>query len=212
MKHAAWRIMITLAALGACAKSAEPAQRFDIQPGEAFARLRSADMTGFRNGSTCGMLVQFTPHEQADNAIRWTVTSGGMRVAEFAVRLVPTGSGTEARIEVGKGPDGKEMYDGHYDYSHPALIQPIRPNIEELVRSAMEKRSFDVHRVPDPAQPDQVCISLGINFEASGEGYRIDDPAHMTPSQARESREKGEVLKVERDPGVVPETSGAWSN
>ena len=204
--------LFSLFALSGCSETPKPVQSFAIPPAEAFARLRGADMTGFRNGSTCGMLVQFTPHEQAPGAIRWTATSGGLRVAEFTVRLIPAGSGTEARIEVGKGPDGKEMYDGHNDYSHPAMIQPIRPNIVELINAAMEKRAFDVHRVVDPAKPDSLCISLGINFEASGEAYRIDDPALMTPSQAREARANGEVLKVERDPGVVPETTGAWSN
>ena len=200
--------MMLFGALLGCSQDAAM-QKFPISQAEAFNRLRAADITGFRNASSCGMLIYLSAHEEGQQAIRWNVTTGNYRVAQFTVRLVPDGNNTVAQIEVSKDPDGGEAYDGSREYKHPALIQPLRPMIEELVDAAMTKRAYDVHRAPDPAQPDSMCISQATNAEA-GYTYSIDDPAFMYHEQAEEARREGQVLHVERDPGHVYIGKSSW--
>lgn len=192
-------IVLGVLALAGCARG-EELQTFELRPAEAFDRLRAADIIGFRNASKCGMLIHVTAHEQGREAIRFNATTGNYRVAQFTVRLIPDGAGTAARIEVSRDPDGGEAYDGSREYSHPALTQPIRPLIRELVDAALNKRVYDVHRIPDPEVPDVLCGSLATNA-AAGYTYSIDDPAFMPHAQAEEARREGEVLHIEHDPG-----------
>ena len=61
---------------------------------------------------------------------------------------MPSGQGSIVAIEVPIGPNGAEIYDGQQRYSHPALMQPVRPSVRELVDAAIEKRPYDWHRLP----------------------------------------------------------------
>ena len=213
IRAATARCLVLALGLAACTQAAPTRpQLFDIPSNEAFDRLQRADIIGFRNAAQCGMLIYFTPHPEGRQAIRWTVSTEGYRVAEFTVRLAAVGARTEARIELPFAPDGREIYDGSREYEHPALNQPVRPVIEELIEAAMMRRPFDVHRIPDPVRPDSLCISLAINFEASGEPYRITDPGYQSHAQAMEERAKGIVLVVKQDPGVEKITENSWSN
>ena len=76
--------------------------------------------------------------------------------ASFSVSLSQTGNGTQATIAVPKAADGGEIYNSKQHYSHPALMQPLRPAVQEMIDAAMEKRPFDWHRLPDP-------INMGPN-------------------------------------------------
>ena len=163
---------------------APPKARYPIALSEALARLDKADITGFRNARACGMLIHFSAWHRDSHSVSWIVKSSGQEVASFEVSLSPAEGGVDAAIMVPEGANGAEIYDGEQDYSHPAMMQPLRPALRELVDAAMERRPYDWHRLPDPLYTDGLCSSLRQNFEASGQPYVLGDPKGMTHEAA----------------------------
>jgi hypothetical protein len=173
---------------------------YDIAPAIAIARLRAADIDGFRNARQCGFLIHFNASETGGNAITWSVTSSGKRMLQFTVRLAPSGSGTSATIEVPPDPRGKgEMYDGTQDYSHPAILQPLRPAVRELIDAAMQQRAFDWHNIPDEqlnqGPSGSICSSTKTNLSA-GIVYDVRDPVGMSHEDAEKMRAQGQPIRV----------------
>ena len=162
----------------------------------AMDRLRHADIEGFRNARQCGLLIHFHATETAGTAIAWDVESNGMPMLSFTVQLASSGTGTQSTIVVPPGRDGKgEEYDGKQSYPQPAVMQPLRPAVQELVDAAMEQRAYDWHRLPPPLNigPDNtegICSSEKQNLEAGGATYDVNDPGGMTHEQAEQWREK----------------------
>lgn len=158
----------------------------------AMERLRHADITGFRNARQCGLLIYFSQTEASSDAITWDVTSSGEDMLFFTVRLAPSGSGTQATIEVPKAASGSgELYDGNQTYDQPAMMQPLRPAVQELIDSAMEQRPYDWHKIAGPLDTGGgdtagICTSEKQNLEAGGATYNVRDPGGMTHEQAQQ--------------------------
>jgi hypothetical protein len=195
------RLVLTAASLlslGAC--QGRPNElRYKVAPGEAYARLLRADIVGFRDARQCGMLIYFSTRETAPGAVTWDVTSSDVLVARFTLRVVPGGDGSVVAIELPKGPNGAEIYDGNQRYAHPALMQPMRPALRELVDSAMAARPYDWRRIQGTLNTDGLCSSLRDNFEASGRPYDLNDPSGMTHDDAEAARSNHVELQVEQD-------------
>ena len=197
-----WRrggFAIAFLALVGCTKGADELY-YDMAPDAAFARLVKADIIGFRDARQCGMLIYFEPKEyDATRTIVWEVTSGDTTLARFGLHVIHKGHGSVIEMQIPKAPDGKEIYDGTQKYGHPALLQPLRPALRELIDAAIERRSYDWHRLPDMEGDYTICASMRQNFIASGQPYRIDDPSGMTHEQAEAARGKYGSLPIERD-------------
>ena len=185
-------------ALGAC--QGHPDQLYyKLAPAEAYRRLQRADITGFRDARQCGMLIYFSASATGPYAVTWDVTSSDVLVARFTLRVVPTDDGSVIAIELPKGPNGAEIYDGAQSYPHPALMQPMRPALIELADSAMAGRPYDWRRIKGTLNTDGLCASLRDNFQASGRPYELGDPSGMTHEAAEAARSGGRPPPVEQD-------------
>lgn len=162
------RLMAACLAVGACSR---PPLTYDLSPQEAYARLERADIAGFRFARQCGILIHLTAQKEPGAAITWHVTSSGRPVARFTVRLEPAAGGTRAVIAIPAAPDGGEIYDGNKTYPRPALNQPLRPAIAELVEAAMARRAYDGTRL---GRTDRVCSIQRAGLE-SGIRFSVDD-------------------------------------
>jgi hypothetical protein len=197
----AWHrvLLVTAMAVAVLAGCGKPDGYYDVDPATAYDLLRKADVTGFRDARQCGMLVYFSTREDGSSTITWDVTSKGVSVASFRLRVAPSGTGSVVSIEMPKGPNGNEIYDGQQHYAHPAFMQPMRPALREFVDATLEQRAYDWHRIADPLNTDELCGSMRDNFAASGQPYEIDDPSGMTHQQAEDARAQGATLHVESD-------------
>jgi hypothetical protein len=160
-------------AVGGCNASQKT---YPVSLTEGLARLDKADVIGFRNARQCGLLIHIEKRLPVDNAVTWQVRSKNQLVASFSVSLSQTGSGIQATIDVPKAADGGEIYDGKQHYSHPALMQPLRPAVRELIDAAMEKRPFDWHRLPDPLNigPNDSMTNCGMGQESLQRGIPVE--------------------------------------
>ena len=149
-------LAVALAAAAACSQPQSKGQyKFSIK--EALARLENADIAGFRKHRQCGLLIHFYSSHPDDHSIQWDVTSDNNDVVNFMVALSPSGDGTKATIVIPGESGGGEMYDSKARYRHPGLRQPLRPALQELVDSAMEKRPFSIDRIEGDLSVDPVC-------------------------------------------------------
>jgi hypothetical protein len=200
MRFAAMRVLTVASLLGLGGCQGHPGELYyKLAPGEAYNRLQKADITGFRDARQCGMLIYFSTGQTAPDAVTWDVTSSDVLVARFTLRVVPKGDGSVIAIELPKAPNGKEIYDGSQTYTHPALMQPMRPALSELVDSAMTGRPYDWRRIKGTLNTDGLCGSLRDNFEASGRPYQLNDPSGMTHDDAEAARSNGRSIPVEQD-------------
>ena len=155
----------------------KPSQKtYPVSLAEGLAHLANADVIGFRNARQCGLLIHFEKLLPVDNLVTWYVRSKGQLVASFSVSLSQTGNGTQATIVVPKAADGGEIYDGKQHYSHPALMQPLRPAVQEMIDAAMEKRPFDWHRLPDPINvgPNDTLTNCGMGQQTLARGIPVE--------------------------------------
>jgi hypothetical protein len=153
---------------------------YAVSLAEGLARLGKADVIGFRNARQCGLLIHFEKMLPDGYSITWRIRSKHLIVASFAVSLSQAGNGIQATISVPKAADGGEIYDGKQHYSHPALMQPLRPSIREMVDAAMEQRPFDWHRLPNPLNvgPNATLTNCGMGRDSLQRGVpvELDDP------------------------------------
>jgi hypothetical protein len=149
---------------------------YPVSVAEGLARLDKADVIGFRNARQCGLLIHFEKLLPDGNSVTWRVRSKQQLVASFTVSLSQAGNGTQATIVVPKAADGGEIYDGKQHYSHPALMQPLRPAVQEMVDAAMEKRPFDWHRLPDPLNvgPNATLTNCGMGQATLARGIPVE--------------------------------------
>ena len=185
-------------ALGACTPE-EKEGYYEVAPAAAFELVKHADIKGFREARQCGMLIYFSTVTTPHSAIAWIVTSGDHPVAKFTVPFTRHDKGTLISIDVPKGPNGAEMYDGTQTYTHPGIMQPLRPAVRELIDSAIERRPYDWRRLPDPLNTDNICGSSRTYFLDSGKPMSIDDPSLVPHDVAETARQRGGRLQVERD-------------
>lgn len=185
-------VYAVLALLGACSHRA-PGD-YALAPAEAFARLQQADVDDFRNARQCGVLIHFSRTEAPGQSLTWHVTSSGDDVAHFTVRLEPAADGgTHTVIEIPAAPGKGEIYDGNQVYFRPALRQPLRPALQELVDAAIEQRKFDSARLPDPANyRDAVCDVQNTALEA-GKPFSVNDPRGGPPPASHSGSDNGDT-------------------
>jgi hypothetical protein len=161
---------------------------YKLSLSEAMSRLDNADVTGFRNARECGLLIHFSSFHLDDHSINYTVRTSGREVASFTVSLAETDGAARATILVPSEKDGGEIYDGTQHYSHPALMQPLRPAIRELVNAAMEQRRFDWRKIPEPLQtgPNDSLTNCGMGRDSlmRGAPVSLDDPEGMPHDEA----------------------------
>jgi hypothetical protein len=191
--------------LSGCKSAPPPENYYDVPPATAYERLRQADVIGFRDARQCGMLIHLNAIEDAPRTITWTVSSSNIRLLYFTVRVAPQGQGSLITIDVPKAANGGEFYDAEQDYKHPAVMQPLRPAVRELIDSAIASRPYDWHRIPDPLSTGALCDGMGTNFQASGKPYDLNDPSGMTHEAAEEARQKtGQNFAPDPDPLPPP--------
>jgi hypothetical protein len=173
------RIGIASALVGAALAVAgcNPSQKtYPVSVAEGLARLDKADVIGFRNARQCGLLIHFEKMLPDGNSVTWRVRSKHKIVASFSVSLSQAGNGTQATIVVPKAADGGEIYDGKQHYSHPALMQPLRPAVQEMVDAAMDKRPFDWHRLPGRINvgPSATMTNCGMGQQSLARGIPVE--------------------------------------
>ncbi|MEM6475988.1 MAG: hypothetical protein AAF687_07465 [Pseudomonadota bacterium] len=154
--------------------SSQPSNVYDVPVDVAFERLISRDLHDFRIARQCGILIHFKKQALTNQRVKWSVTSSGKQVASFTVLLTPySDDQTQIDIEIPQAPDGGEIYDGTKFYPRPALHQPLRDGVEELVSARLEQREFDVMRIP-PSEENRVCRIQRGALE-SGHNFKVDD-------------------------------------
>ena len=171
------RIASALAGVALAVAGCNSSQKtYPVSLAEGLARLNNADVIGFRNARQCGLLIHFGKLLPVGNTVTWEVRSKRQVVASFSVSLSQAGNGTQATIDVPKAADGGEIYDGTQHYSHPALMQPLRPAVQEMIDAAMEKRPFDWHRLPDPINvgPNDSLTNCGMGRESLQRGIAVE--------------------------------------
>jgi hypothetical protein len=182
----------TVSLLSACGSSTPGV--YDLPIPEALARLQKADLDGFRMARQCGMLIHIAASEITDNAITWRITSSGQQVLRFTVKLVQEANGTRAIIEVPADPKGGEVYDGDKFYPRPAVNQPLRPAIQELIDSAIAQRPYEGQKL---VSADRVCSIQRGGLESGHYVFGVDDRPGM---DSRESRRADELEAAQTAP------------
>jgi hypothetical protein len=165
-----------LLALALAGCSGREAGIYDLPVETVFERLKAGDMNDFRRARQCGLLIHFSTEGMRNEEVRWVVRSSGAEVASFAARLTPLDGGrTKVTIDVPKASDGGEIYDGTKTYPRPALHQPLRPAIAELIDARLEQRPFDVWRIPEAVRvTDDICSIQRAGLEAGSARFRHD--------------------------------------
>lgn len=184
-KWTAYAVVGVALALAGCKESE---LEYPVALADALTRLKNADVIGFRNARQCGLLIHFSNYAPDDHTLKYLVRSSKQEVVSFTVQLTATASGTQAAILVPKAEDSGEIYDGEHHYSHPALMQPLRPAVRELIDAAMEQRPFDWRRLPDPLStgPNETQTNCGMGQQSLQRGVPVllTDPEGVPHDQA----------------------------
>lgn len=190
------RVTSTMVVLAAMATSACQAERppgvYDLSITEAYRRLSAHTLPDLVFAKQCGILIHVRPQGVLNQRVTWRVYRSGQNVVEFSAALTAIGDKqTKVVINMPRGDNGGEAYDGSQFYARPAFNQPLRPAVEEQVAAILESRAFDVRRV-GPGR-DKVCHVQRAGLE-SGRVFRVDDVPGMDARQSadcRESRRSG---------------------
>jgi hypothetical protein len=176
---------------------------YDLPLAEAYDRLANADIAGFRTARQCGLLIHLQALRKAGEAITWRVTSSGRPMLAFTVNLNAVDADTtRATISVSGPHKTGEAYDGDEFYVRPAVNQPLRPAVQELIDAAMEQRAYDVWNIPAPINTDQVCSVQRGSIESRGKAFSVDDKPGDMPGQRRDEEEDTDSSYGEpMDPG-----------
>jgi hypothetical protein len=175
-----------------------PAGTYEVPVEVAYERLIAGDMDDFRTARQCGILIHFLAEKELNKQVRWRVISSGMQVAEFTVRLIPVDAQTTRfEIDVPADPAGGEIYDGSKFYPRPALHQPLRPAIEELVAARMAQRAYDPMGLPS-TDSDSVCDVQRAGLESGSYVWGVNDRPGM---DARESAREAAAEEARVDYG-----------
>ncbi|MFO1183229.1 MAG: hypothetical protein U1E56_00415 [Bauldia sp.] len=173
--RAAFVAVAVLPLLSACGGEPPlPEGQFAVGTHDAYDRLLKGDLSEFIFTRQCGILIHANAVGEMDRSVTWRITSSGQEMLSFTASLTALGEKrTKIDIAVSKDSSGHEAYDGTQTYRRPALRQPVRPAIEELVASLLEGRSFDIKRVARPMR-DTVCDVQRGGLE-SGVQFNVND-------------------------------------
>lgn len=186
--------MAATAILQGCGGEDKQVGLYALPLDDAFARLENADIDAFRRARQCGLLIRFEDEPSGQYGITWKVTSSGQPVARFTVTLAAEEQGTRATITLPPGRSGGEIYDGNQHYTRPALHQPLRPAVQELVDAAMEGRDYDVSRLrglltAEQKANDDICSLQRAGLE-HGHRFAVDDSPGMTAEESARARDE----------------------
>lgn len=170
--------------------SSAPPDVYAVPIGVAYEKLRAGGLKDFRYARQCGILIDITSEGVPDKSVRWVVTSSGLNVASWIARLAAVDADhTRITIEVPAAPGGKgEIYDGHQFYPRPALHQPLRPAIRELIESRLEGRDFDVERSPNGGENESVCNVQRGGLQSGAFKFGVDDIPSMDSDESERTR------------------------
>lgn len=169
-------VLLMVAGLAGCARP-EPGV-YPLAVHDVFLKLAENKLEDFKFKRQCGILIHFRPEAIVDKSVTWRVYSSGYELLSFTAHLTPVGGGkTKVAVEVSKDPDGSDAYDGADFYKRPALIQPLKPAVEEAIAAELEGREFDPQRVVKPVERDRVCQIQRAMLETRGRAFNIEDEA-----------------------------------
>jgi len=197
--------LVALIPIAAC--KTEPSRAFNHYPisaHDAYDKLVAADLSDFKLNRQCGILIHFSIDPTPETSVTWHVTSEGREQFSFSANLTPI-SATETQIDisVSKDVNGKEDYDGtpapgdyqSQRFRRPAVDQPVRPAIRELINATLEDRKFDSEHVwnaePEPGIPkpnessDGVCYMQREALQHESAHFSINDPVELGPKPSQ---------------------------
>jgi hypothetical protein len=167
-------VLLMAVGLAGCSR-AEPGM-YPLALHDVFLKLAENKLEDFKFKRQCGILIHFRPEAIADKSITWRVYSSGREMLSFTANLTPVGeTSTKVDVEVSTDPDGTEAYAGGDFYKRPALLQPLKPAVEEAIAAELEGRVFDPQRVPKPAERDRVCQIQRATLQSRGKPFSVED-------------------------------------
>jgi len=196
-------LMASLPVLGCSTAPPAAVNRYAISAHDAYERLVAADPTDFKFNRQCGILIHLRVDPTPETSVTWHVTSEDREQLSFSANLTPISPNeTQIDISVSKDANGNEDYDGSTttDYSsakfrRPAVNQPVRPAIRELINSTLEGRKFDGDHVwnaaPEPGikKPDEssdgVCNMQHEALQTGTGHFSVNDPVELGPNPQR---------------------------
>lgn len=167
-------VLLMAVGLAGCSR-AEPGV-YPLPVHDVFLKLAENKLDDFKRKRQCGLLIHFRPEGIVDKSVTWRVYSSGREMLSFTAHLTPLGeTSTKVDVEVSKEPDGSEAYAGGDFYKRPALLQPLKPAVEEAIAAELEGRAFDPMRVPQPAERDRVCQIQKASLQSNGKPFSVED-------------------------------------
>jgi hypothetical protein len=136
------------ALLSACGEAPPPPKgQFPLSIEQAFDRLQSK-LPDFVRDRQCGILIHVSTDVQKNRHVIWHVKSSGKLMLSFKATLTSVDANTtHVDIAVSPGENGSgEAYDGTQFYKRPAVLQPVRPAIEEQIAALLEGRPYEMSR------------------------------------------------------------------
>ncbi len=145
--------------------SSDPPGQYQMGAEQAYQKLVAADFTPFRRDRQCGILIHITSEGDDGKSVTWRVTSSGRVMFFFTANLMPVdATHTKIAVDVSKEvKNGREAYDGSQSYARPAVMQPVRPAIDEQIDAILTDRPFEwqnVRRATErPAAPGTFAVT-----------------------------------------------------
>ncbi len=136
------------ALLSACGEAPTPPPKgqFPFSVEQVYERLQSK-LPDFVRDRQCGILIHVSTDVEKNRYVIWHVKSSGKLMLSFKATLTPVdASTTQVDIAVSPGANGGEAYDGTQFYPRPAVLQPVRPAIEEQIAALIEARPYEMSR------------------------------------------------------------------
>jgi hypothetical protein len=136
------------ALLSACGEPPAPPPKgqFPFSVEHVYERLQSK-LPDFVRDRQCGILIHVSIDMEKNRYVIWHVKSSGKLMLSFKATLTPVDAGTtQVDIAVSPGANGGEAYDGTQFYPRPAVLQPVRPAIEEQISALIEGRPYEMSR------------------------------------------------------------------
>lgn len=180
-----FRVVLVLLVFGFATGCSEPPGQYKMSAKDAQQRLLKADFKDFMRNRLCGVLIHIKNHGVEGKSVTWRITSSGREMLYFTAALTSVSADrTKVEVVVSKEDNGREAYDGTQFYRRPAVLQPVRPAIEEKIASVLEDRPFDAARLRATSSAngtfssttrDTVCNVQRGSLE-EGQPFSVDDP------------------------------------
>jgi hypothetical protein len=165
-----------------CGEAKLPPDQYPLSAPDVFARLQKADLADFKLASQCGLLIHAYPDPKTEKEMGWYIMNDGVEVLSFKATLLPISEAvTQVNISVSAASDGGEQYDGDYFTPRPAVQQPIRPAIREMIDSTLAGRKYEQERVDSQIEGSRenngVCWVQRGGLESGSGAFSVKDKA-----------------------------------